>query len=145
MANAAVNEAAELVVVPAAVLPQQMFAAGLHAGLQPERRLMLAVLEEAVADVQRLCFATAPLARREFRAAQEWIEREDHEWPFSFVRICDALGLEAQAIRRGLRAWLAHQRALPVGARTRIRHPFRRTSGIRTHARGRAAGIRISE
>lgn len=129
---------------PAAVLPAQLTAGFRNdASCQPEKRLMLAVLEEAVAAYQKFACATTPLARREFVDAQRWIELEDHHWPFSFVNICQALGLDATAVRGGLRAWRDRQRALPAASRARIRHPFRRTNGSRTRARGRAAGIRL--
>ena len=129
---------------PAAVLPAQSIPAFRYdASRQPEKRLMLAVLEEAVAAYQKFACATTPLARREFLDAQRWIELDDHHWAFSFVNICQALGLDATAVRSGLRAWRDHQRALPAEARRRIRHPFRRTNGSRTRARGRASGIRL--
>jgi hypothetical protein len=129
---------------PAAVLPAQLSPAfRLDAGRHPEKRLMLAVLEEAVASYQKLSCATAPYPRREFLEAQSWIESDDVQWPFSFCNICDALGLDGGAVRRGLRAWRDRQRALPAALRTRIRHPFRRTNGTRTRTRGRAPGIRI--
>ena len=129
---------------PAAVLPAQVTSAfRCDASRQPEKRLMLAVLEEAVAAYQKFLCATTPFARREFGDAERWIEIDDDRWPFSFANICQALGLDATAIRSGLRAWRDRQRALPPGARVRIRHPFRRTNGSRTRARGRAAGIRL--
>ena len=125
---------------PAAVLPAQLIPAFRHdASRQPEKRLMLAVLEEAVAAYQKFACATTPLARREFLDAQEWIELDNDQWAFSFANICQALGLDAPAVRSGLRAWRDHRRALPPAARGRIRHPFRRTSGSRT----RAAGVRL--
>jgi len=146
MPNAVFTLAPDFAVVPAAVLPEQLMSSRrIHAGLQPERRLMLAVLEDAIADFQRLGFATTPAGRREFLAARAWIELDGSDWSFSFAAICEALGLDAQGIRRALGVWLTRQRALPPAARTRIRHPFRRTNGLRTHARGRAPGTRITE
>jgi len=129
---------------PAAVLPAQLAPAfRCDAGRQPEKRLMLAVLEEAVAAYQKLSCATTPLARREFLEAQSWIESDETRWPFSFRNICEALGLDGDSVREGLRAWRDRQRALPADLRARIRHPFRRTNGTRTRTRGRAPGIRI--
>jgi len=128
---------------PAAVLPAQLAPAfRCDASRQPEKRLMLAVLEEAVGAYQKLTCTTTPFGRRQFLAAQSWIESDEIRWPFSFANICEALGLDGTAVRRGLRTWRDHQRALPSELRTHIRHPFRRTSGTRTRARGRAPGIR---
>jgi hypothetical protein len=129
---------------PAAVLPAQLTSAfPLDANIQPEKRLMLAVLEDAVGTYQKCSVAVAPAGRREFLEAQSWIESDDVRWPFSFRNICDALGLEGVALRRGLRNWRDRQRTLPPAQRLVVRHPFRRTNGSRTRARGRAPGIRI--
>ena len=69
-----------------------------------ERRLMIAVLEDAV-DVYRKQ-AGARDARRQqlFRDAEEWIDSDDRAWIFSFQNICDVLDIEAEYLRRGLRA-----------------------------------------
>lgn len=129
---------------PAAVLPAQLAPAfRCDSTVLPEKRLMLAVLEDAVAAYQRCACASTPAGRRDFLEAQSWIESDDVAWPFSFRNICDALGLDGDAVRQGLRRWRDGQRALPEGRRTRIRHPFRRTNGTRTRTRGRAPGIRV--
>jgi hypothetical protein len=129
---------------PAAVLPAQLTPAfRCDASQQPEKRLMLAVLEEAVAAYQKLTCATTPYGRREFLAAQSWIESDEMRWPFSFANICEALGLDSAAVRRGLRAWRDRQRALPVDRRAQIRPPSRPTNGTRPRPRGRAPGIRL--
>ena len=66
---------------PAAVLPAQLMPA-LHGAsrLQPERRLMLAVLEDAVLAYQRFASATTRAGARAFLEAQSWIEN-DFSWP----------------------------------------------------------------
>ena len=73
---------------------------------QPERRLMLAVLESAIADwlVRRDRQVAArharPVAVHEDLAG--WFASEDRRWPYSFENICAALGLDAGSIRRRL-------------------------------------------
>ena len=73
--------------------------------LDPDRRLMLAVLETAVNDY----FKSAGASDRErlalFREVEEWVESRDPRWLFSFENICDVLGLDADYVRGGLRAW----------------------------------------
>jgi len=73
---------------------------------QPERRLMLAVLESAIADwlVRR---ETCVAPRHDARVAVEedlagWFASSDRRWPYSFENICAALGLDAGGIRRRL-------------------------------------------
>ncbi len=91
---------------PDVILPTQLMTA-LRSQLTPERRLMAAVLEDAVNCFLKYRFATDRRSRRFFREADEWVMSEDMEWPFSFERICDALGLDPSYLRRGLRRWRA--------------------------------------
>lgn len=65
----------------------------------PERALMLAVLEDAVA-----CYAGRLKAPRENpkilrRQAAFWLSCEDWDSPFSFNNVCEALALDPRAIR----------------------------------------------
>jgi hypothetical protein len=67
---------------------------------QPERRLMLAVLEDAI-DVYLADFgAPRGIRRARFNDAARWFQSNDTEWPFSFVCICDALDIDPAVIRR---------------------------------------------
>ena len=76
-----------------------------------ERRLLIAVLEDAV-DVYRKQAGTRDVrAQALFRDAEMWIEDLDCTWLFSFQNICDVLDLDAEYIRRGLRAWKARVEA----------------------------------
>ena len=86
--------------------------------IQPEKRLMLAVLLDAVE-----CFQDyAPSVRRKpdrlFKDSEEWIFEDDHKWPFSFINICEALGIDPQYVRKGLLDWketrLSRRRYLPA-------------------------------
>lgn len=130
---------------PAAVLPAQLggaFAKG--AGLQPEKRLMLAVLEDAVTVFLRESVRDARGLSPDLRDAEAWIASEEIEWPFSFVNICRALGFEPSAIRRGLREWRERQLALAPERRTQVRSPFRRMNGTRTKTRAHAPGLGLA-
>src|SRR5262245_57737759 len=90
--------------LPETVLPVQLFAQSW--GLwQPERRLMLAVLENALLPLLR------NPARRHGRTVERrpltaevkaWIASDAREWPFSFVNICHVLGLDEGALRTAL-------------------------------------------
>ena len=64
--------------------------------LEPEKVLMLAVLEDAVTCIQK--FSKGKRNRR-LRETIEWIIAEDDDWPFSFKSICDALGFDATSLR----------------------------------------------
>ena len=73
--------------------------------IQPEKRLMFAVLLDAVE-----CFQDyAPSVRYKpdplFKDSEEWIFEDDHEWPFSFINICEALEIDPQYVRKRLLDW----------------------------------------
>src|SRR5206468_10589199 len=70
-----------------------------------ERRLMVAILEDAV-DVYRKQAGARDRKRRQlFEDAEEWIESGDRSWIFSYENICDVLSIDAGYLRKGLRVW----------------------------------------
>ncbi len=126
---------------PATVLPIQLYAnLPPDASIVPEKRLLLAVLEEAVVTFQRHAVDQGRRGRRLFREAEEWVGSDDICWPCSFRNICDVLGLDAGYLRQGLRRWRDRQRD-GGGLHVPHRHPFRRLSGSRTRAIGRPIGL----
>jgi hypothetical protein len=72
--------------------------------LDGERRLMLAVLEDAVEMYRKHCGPRPGRNRQLFLDAEEWIENDDRTWMFSFLNLCDILDLDGEYIRRGLHA-----------------------------------------
>src|SRR3990172_10140208 len=98
---------------PDTLLPAQYFAAfAREGGLVRERRLMLAVLQDAVECYQKYALARDPRGRLLFEDAYVWIESGEREWPFSYENICEVLGLHPEYIRRGLSKW--RQQKSPV-------------------------------
>jgi hypothetical protein len=83
------------------VLPSQHFAP--QRKQAPEQRLMIAVLRDAVDCVEKHRCTTDRQCRRRFREEVEWFLSEDTDWPYSFECICEALGLDASAVRHSLR------------------------------------------
>ena len=121
-------------VEPLSVLPCQL-GDGLFDGarIQPEKRLQLAVLTDAIAIFRR----RAGVARREgqqpLAEVELWFacllvavsrqpDRADE--PFAFVTICDSLGIAPAYIRRGLRRWRA---SVPATGKREL--PLRRDTG----------------
>jgi hypothetical protein len=78
--------------------------------LEPERTLLLAVLEDGVRCYQENLFAVNGKRRTLFDEAREWLFSDDADWFCSFVSICTLLNLEPNYIRRGLRQWEARTR-----------------------------------
>ena len=78
-----------------------------------ERRLLIAVLEDAVDVYRKQAGSHDVRSMALFRDAEMWIEDLDCTWLFSFQNICDVLDLDAEYIRRGLRALKARAVATP--------------------------------
>jgi len=130
---------------PETVLPTQFFDRfRIDASLQPEKRLMLAVLEDAVGTFQKHVTATNRRARRLFVEAEEWFESRTTDWPFSFENVCVGLGLEPEYLRNGLRRWRDAQLAGREQSAKVVRFPFRRVNGRRHTITGRPVGLRRS-
>jgi hypothetical protein len=75
--------------------------------LQPEKRLMLAVLEDGVACFQKYVAARDGRGKRIFQETEEWVLEEPNERLFSFANVCETLGFNADYLRRGLMSWKA--------------------------------------
>lgn len=91
------------ILVPEAALPAQ-FNDIWHKSraISPERALALAVLWEAVLDLDKYRFATRRRQQRLYWEAYEWITSEDRSWPFSFENLCDMIGLTVDPVRKQL-------------------------------------------
>ena len=73
--------------------------------LEPEKRLILAVLDDAVACFQKYVSAQKPKEKALFQEAEEWLMEKDSDWAFSFENICESLGLAPDYLRKGLVQW----------------------------------------
>ena len=73
--------------------------------LQPEKRLMLAVLEDAFYCLQKFPLARNSRGKKTFHEAEIWFWSDQQDWPYSFTNVCDALGFDANYIRCGLLRW----------------------------------------
>ena len=85
---------------------------------QPERTLLLAVLEDGIRCFQENLFAAGGKRRTLFEEAKEWLFSDDADWFCSFISLCTLLNLEPNYIRRGLRQWEAQARKA-----TQKKHP----------------------
>ena len=95
---------------PDVLLPAQFFSAFRRiGGLDRERLLMLAVLEDAVDCYQKYAFAKDPRGQQLFTEAEEWVVSDDKGWLFSFENICDTLEIAPGYVRRGLTGWRQKQ------------------------------------
>ena len=73
----------------------------LKAGSVPEGKLMLALLESAMRVYRDSRFKPSNVRRRE---VEQWLFEEESNSPIPFRFVCDALDLDAEAIRRAFRS-----------------------------------------
>jgi len=91
---------------PGVILPAQ-FHPEVRALRDPERRLRLAVLENAIRYFQRYFDSTHPRERVLYEDAVDWFASPDQTEAFSFENVCDALHLDPDSIRQRLCLWRA--------------------------------------
>ena len=128
---------------PEVVLPSQFYGkGGLDASLQPEKRLMLAVMEDAVGTFQKYVWARDRAGQRLLAEVEDWFNSDDVDWPYSFVNIAHSLDLDVDFMRNGLRRWKQQQLDARVDGVKVVRFPFRRVNGSRHAITGRAPGLR---
>ena len=114
---------------PESILPAQLYDRPFGgARVQPEKRLQVAVLADAVLTFHRWAGDERTRARRRFGEVETWFASDDADGsPFTFIAICSSLKFDPSWIRRGLRQWRAHLGA----AATRARPPRRDSNGTR--------------
>ena len=76
-----------------------------------EKLLMLAVLEEAIECYKRNLVSQDRKAQNLFLETEEWISARHDDALFSFENVCDALNLDSDYLRAGLRHWKEKQLA----------------------------------
>jgi hypothetical protein len=97
---------------PSILLPSQFFAATRQkAEADGERRLMFAILEDAIECFQKHLWATDNKRRQLHLDAESWFLEDDPSWLFSFVNICDVFEIHPVLLRQGLLAWKTKQLA----------------------------------
>src|SRR5439155_20492630 len=94
---------------PDTLLPEQFFTLLGRKPLQGEKRLLLAMLEDAVHCFQTYLLARKPHERRLFQEAEQWIDSTDAHWYFSFENTGEILCLHPGRRRDGLKQCKAHQ------------------------------------
>jgi hypothetical protein len=85
--------------LPEVLLPTQMDLGCRFGVALGERRLLWAMLLDAVACFCKYRRARDNNGRKLFREAERWFRRRDDGSPFSFAAVCDVLGLNARQVR----------------------------------------------
>jgi hypothetical protein len=118
---------------PDTILPSQFFATRRRDALQKkgEYRLLVAVLEDAIACYQKYALSIEKRDRRAFEEVEQWImdapvvpPRKD-DYSFSFEQICGVLGLDPAYMRHGLQKWRDRRIAAADLGNARVRSACR--------------------
>jgi len=72
---------------------------------EPEKRLIWAILEDAIHSFQDNVWSQDRRGKRLFEDAEEWITKTDRDWIFSFENVCETLGFNPEYVRQGLLRW----------------------------------------
>ncbi len=92
------------------VLPAQFWTALADPRTEPEKRLMVAVLEEAISLVVNGAARDGDERGAAVRETERWLASDDRAGPFAFVSICDVLDLDAGRVRQALQGWQRRRR-----------------------------------
>jgi hypothetical protein len=126
------------IMIPDGLTPGQYYD-GIRADdacVRPVKRLMLAVLEDAMRCYQTYAGSRSLTQRRLFVEAEAWLLDRRADGPFAFVTVCETLGIDPNCLREGLRRWRLQQldglrprrlaRRSPVTRAGRISAPLKR-------------------
>jgi hypothetical protein len=102
------------------------------------RRLMLAVLADAIGCLQAHFSKPSRTNETRFQEAEEWIA-SDADGAFSFNTVCEGLGLDANSLRKKLLRWKREQmQPQPLNPATDLRAERRRPVRPRDRSRSSA-------
>ena len=124
MAEPYMNDTFAHLLQPDTVLPSQFYAAlRRKTDQEPERRLAVAVLQDAVECFQKYVDARDRKTRQLYLDAEAWILSADRSWPFSFDNICELLQIDPGYLRRGVLQWRARHDHAAAGNKVVPLHP----------------------
>ena len=88
---------------PDIFLPSQFYGnGGLSRKLEGEKRLMIAILKDAVECLEKYRDSRSDTGKLSYQSAIEWVEDTDTDWLYSFTNICDLLGFDPHYLREQL-------------------------------------------
>ncbi len=132
---------------PDVILKSQFFDVIGKRPLTSEQRLMLAVLADAINVVQDGYLAPSTRKRNSFLEAKNWIFQSGVRCPLAFESVCDALAIDAEALRWRISSVLSHSGdACPAPFRLRLKEAARvqRVTVNRVRRRTRRGRLRTT-
>jgi hypothetical protein len=115
--------------------------------VRPIKRLMLAVLEDAMRCYQTYADSRSRAHRRLFVEAEAWLMDRRADSVFSFATVCETLGIDPACLREGLRRWrlqlLDGMNPRRLARRSPVTRPGRISAPLRRRRRGKASAAAI--
>ena len=88
---------------PDIFLPSQFYGnGGLSRKLEGEKRLMIAILKDAVECLDKFRGSRSSAGKISYQSAIDWVQDSDTDWLYSFTNICDLLGFDPDYKREQL-------------------------------------------
>ena len=101
---------------------------------EPESRLMLAVLLEAMQTYQKFAGSTSSHGKALFRDVEKWFWSANSDGVFSFVNICEVFGLDPSVFRQGLLRWAKNRKGRESSGKVfQLRNAANRRIGLRAN------------
>src|SRR5258708_14046238 len=117
--------------VPDVLTPEQYYDSRRDdSAIAPVKRLMMAILEDALRCFQNNADARSGPRKRLFNEAEQWLCADRGDGPFSFETVCETLGIEPQFLPKGLRDWRNQQLAGDSSPRLARRSPVVRRGTV---------------
>jgi hypothetical protein len=96
------------------------------------RALAKGVLRQAAKDLRAFHDAQEATGRELYRDAYSWVVSNDLSWPYSFINVCEALGVSVEFVRSELLAdaqsgWYSHSRVVARRISASFTNLFRRS------------------
>ena len=90
---------------------------------EAEKKLMFAVLVEALQTYQKFAFSRSARGQALFHEAETWFWKDEPDGVFSFSSICEVFGLNPPFLRKGLLQWVEgrERRGPPRKIQLRVR------------------------
>jgi len=122
--------------VPDVLTPEQFYDSRRDdSTIRPVKKLMMAILEDALRCFQNHADAKAGPRKRLFQEAEQWLCGDGGEGPFSFETVCETLGIEPGFLRNGLKEWRNQQLSGVASRRLARRSPVVRAGRISAPSR----------
>lgn len=68
----------------------------------PERSLLSALLFDGVQAYLSYALNDAQILKEKYKEAYHWVNNDDSEYVFSFISVCENLGINPESLRLGL-------------------------------------------